>query len=71
MHVNTDADAGGSFRFLNEVVELPLIFPSSRAAALTHMALYEKYPELQAEFKGVKVLGDPTPARRGRRGPRR
>ena len=42
---------------LNEVVELPLIFSSSRAAALTHMALYEKYPELQNEFKGVKVLG--------------
>ena len=42
---------------LNEVVELPLIFSSSRAAALTHMALYEKYPELRDEFKGVKVLG--------------
>ncbi len=42
---------------LNEVVELPLIFTSSRAAALTHMALHKKYPELQAEFKGVKVLG--------------
>jgi len=42
---------------LNEVTELPLIFPSSRSAALTHMALYEKYPELQNEFKGVKVLG--------------
>ncbi len=42
---------------LNEVAELPLIFPSSRSAALTHMALYEKYPELQNEFRGVKVLG--------------
>jgi TRAP-type C4-dicarboxylate transport system substrate-binding protein len=42
---------------LNEVTELPLIFPCSRSAALTHMALYEKYPELQNEFKGVKVLG--------------
>lgn len=42
---------------LNEVMELPLIFPSSRSAALTHMALYEKYPEIQNEFKGVKVLG--------------
>ncbi|MBT8339773.1 MAG: TRAP transporter substrate-binding protein [Desulfatitalea sp.] len=42
---------------LNEVAQLPLIFSSSRAAALTHMALYEKYPELQKEFKGVKVLG--------------
>ncbi len=42
---------------LNEVMELPLIFPSSRSAALTHMALYEKYPELQNEFRGVKVLG--------------
>jgi TRAP-type C4-dicarboxylate transport system substrate-binding protein len=42
---------------LNEVTELPLIFPSSRSAALTHMALYKKYPQLRNEFKGVKVLG--------------
>lgn len=44
---------------LTEVTQLPLIFeyPGSRAAALTTMALYKKYPEIQAEHKNVKVLG--------------
>lgn len=51
---------------LNEITSLPLIFgwPSARQASLTHMALYEEYPELQAEFEGVKVIcfhyGGPT-----------
>ena len=44
---------------LTEVLFLPLIFeyPGSRAAALTAMALYDKYPEIQAEHSEVKVLG--------------
>ena len=43
---------------ISEVVDLPFMFdyPSSRAQSLTLMALYEKYPELQAEFPDVKVL---------------
>jgi len=44
---------------LSDVAYLPLIFefPGSRAAALTCMALYDKYPEIQAEHQEVKVLG--------------
>lgn len=43
---------------LMSVLDLPLIiqFPGSRSGALTCMALYEKYPEIQNEFKDVKVL---------------
>src|SRR4030043_945446 len=39
-------------------IDLPFIinFPSSRSGSLTCMALYEKYPEIQAQFKDVKVL---------------
>lgn len=44
---------------LTEVTDLPFIFgnPGSRAAALTAWELYKKYPELQAEHQGVKVIG--------------
>jgi len=44
---------------LTEVTQLPFLydFPGSRAAAMTAMALFEKYPEIQAEHKGVKILG--------------
>lgn len=42
---------------VNEVIEMPLLFNSSRSAALTHMALFRKYKALQKEFRGVKVLG--------------
>ncbi|MFX0202021.1 MAG: TRAP transporter substrate-binding protein [Candidatus Hodarchaeota archaeon] len=43
---------------LMSVMELPFMvtFPGSRSYALTCMELYEKYPEIRAEFKGVKVL---------------
>lgn len=50
----------GRFPLL-EVVNLPLIFdfPASKAAAMTCMELYEKYPEIRAELgdlQEVKVL---------------
>lgn len=43
---------------LTEVVQLPLIFefPGSTAAGLTALSLCEKYPEIQAEYEGVKIL---------------
>ena len=52
------AFTGGRFP-LTEVTSLPFIFdfPGSRAAALTTMALYKKYPEIQNEYKGVIVMG--------------
>ena len=52
------AFTGGRFP-LTEVTSLPFIFdfPGSRAAALTTMALYDKYPEIQNEYKGVIVMG--------------
>lgn len=52
------AFAGGRFP-LSTVTSLPFVvdFPGSRTVALTTMALYNKYPEIQAEYKGVKVLG--------------
>ncbi|MGB9662788.1 MAG: TRAP transporter substrate-binding protein [Moorellaceae bacterium] len=44
---------------LTEVTDLPFILdnPGSRAAALTAWELFKKYPELQAEHQGVKVIG--------------
>ena len=44
---------------LTEVTMLPFLydFPGSRTSALTAKALFDKYPEIQAEFRGVKVLG--------------
>jgi TRAP-type C4-dicarboxylate transport system substrate-binding protein len=44
---------------LHCVALLPLLYPqpASRPAAATLKALYEKYPELTAEFEGVKILG--------------
>lgn len=44
---------------LTEVTMLPFLynFPGSRAAALATKALFDKYPEIQAEHKWVKVLG--------------
>ena len=51
---------------VNEVTSLPGIFewPGSMPASLTHMELYDKYPEIQAEYPDVKVLyfyyGAPT-----------
>jgi TRAP-type C4-dicarboxylate transport system substrate-binding protein len=44
---------------LTEVTQLPLIFdfPGSRASAMTNMALFEKYQEIQDEHEGVLVLG--------------
>jgi TRAP-type C4-dicarboxylate transport system substrate-binding protein len=51
---------------VNEVTSLPGIFewPGSMPASLTHMELYDKYPEIQAEYSDVKVLyfyyGAPT-----------
>ncbi|MBN1380864.1 MAG: TRAP transporter substrate-binding protein [Deltaproteobacteria bacterium] len=55
------AMAPGRYPLL-EVLQLPLIFnfPGSRPAALTAMALFEKYPEIQAEVgegKAVKIIG--------------
>lgn len=43
---------------LNSVTELPLLldYPSGRNSGAVANALYEKYPELQAEFEGVKFL---------------
>jgi TRAP-type C4-dicarboxylate transport system substrate-binding protein len=51
---------------VNEVSSLPGIFdwPGSMPASLTQMELYNKYPEIRAEFQGVKLLyfyyGAPT-----------
>lgn len=44
---------------LLEVTMLPFMFgwPSAAQVGQTAMALYEKYPEIQAEHPGVKVLG--------------
>jgi len=41
-----------------EVAMLPMLFeyPGSHQAGQTMMALYEKYPEIQAEFSDTKVL---------------
>jgi TRAP-type transport system periplasmic protein len=42
----------------NEVTTLPWLsgYPGALQATLAHMELYQKYPELQAEAKGVKLL---------------
>ena len=51
---------------LSEVASLPGIFdwPGSLPATMTQMKLYDKYPEIRAEYQGVKVLyfyyGAPT-----------
>ncbi|MBN1367780.1 MAG: TRAP transporter substrate-binding protein DctP [Dehalococcoidales bacterium] len=43
---------------VNDVLSIPylLSFPTGNTANVTHMELYEKYPELQAEFTDVKLL---------------
>jgi len=43
---------------LNSVTELPLLldYPSSSSSGFVASALYNKYPELQSEFEGVKFL---------------
>ncbi|MCL6477574.1 MAG: TRAP transporter substrate-binding protein [Peptococcaceae bacterium] len=44
---------------LSEVTMLPFLFdsPGAIAASLTAHDLYKKFPEIQNEYKGVKVLG--------------
>jgi len=41
---------------ISEYGYLPMIFTSNRTCGMTMTALYEKYPQIQAEFKDVKVL---------------
>ncbi|RLC36800.1 hypothetical protein DRH29_03745 [candidate division Kazan bacterium] len=41
---------------ISEYGYLPMIFSSNRTCAVTMTALYNKYPQLQKEFKDVKVL---------------
>jgi TRAP-type C4-dicarboxylate transport system substrate-binding protein len=64
------ADIGWAFtavtpgRFpLHEVWDLPMMFPSGRVGTLAQRELFEKEPNLRAEFREVKVLwfhvGDP------------
>ena len=38
------------------ITELPLLFPSSLTGAKVVWKLFEKYPEMQNEFKGVRLL---------------
>lgn len=41
---------------LTEVMELPLIAPSSEAGSLVTWELYQKYPEWRKQFKDAKLL---------------
>ena len=41
---------------MNEVMELPMIVPSSEAGSLVTWALYNRFPEWRAEYKDVKIL---------------
>ena len=41
---------------VSEYGYLPMIFTSNRTCGMTMTALYEKYPQVQQEFKNVKVL---------------
>jgi len=44
---------------VSEVVMLPFLFdsPGAMAATMTAQELYDRYPEIQKEYKGVKFLG--------------
>ena len=48
--------------FLTEVMELPLIVPGAEAGSLVAWEINNKYPELQAQFKDVKLLWQWTSA---------
>ncbi len=45
----------GKFQ-ISTITELPLLFPSSLTGAKAVWKLYEKYPEMKNEFKGVRLL---------------
>lgn len=41
---------------ISEYGFLPMLFPSNRVASMTMTAIYQKYPQIQEEFKEVKLL---------------
>ena len=41
---------------LNEVMELPFLVPSAEAGSLLVWDLYQRFPQWQKEFKGMKLL---------------
>jgi TRAP-type C4-dicarboxylate transport system substrate-binding protein len=48
-------DEAGRFP-ITDYGSLPMLWPSNRVAAMTMTSLYQKYPQLQEEFKDVQVL---------------
>lgn len=41
---------------LMDIVTMPLLFPNSETASVVLWELYKRYPELQKEFKGTKLM---------------
>lgn len=54
--VSVQAYTAGRFP-LSSVVELPFLSPSGECGARILWGLYQKFPEVRAEYKDVKVLG--------------
>ncbi|MBW1862218.1 MAG: TRAP transporter substrate-binding protein DctP [Deltaproteobacteria bacterium] len=56
MSSNIDSDLVGDAGGVADVMNLPFLFKTTKAAALTALDLYEKYPEFRSPFSKAKLM---------------